>query len=400
MTQIVEWVNARFAVYSKTGTLLYGPAAGKSVFQGFGGPCATTNAGDGTIEYDKAANRWIISRHAAASSSGPWYQCVAVSKTADATGGYYRYSFQLPNEFPDYPKLGVWPDAYYLSNNELDPNTNAFLYAYGCALQRGNMLSGLAAIAVCFQFPSQYLNPLPSDLDGNIAPPSGSPNYFLNFGSNSLTLWKFHVDFATPSNSTLTGPTNISVAGFSEACGGGICIPQSNTQQKLDSLGDRLMYRLAYRHFSDGHESIVVTHSVGSPSGIRWYEIRGPGSASLVYQQGTFRPDSNYRWMGSIAMDKVGDIAVGYSVSSSSMYPAIRYTGRVPSDPLGTMETEKTIIQGTGSQTNSNRWGDYTSMFVDPTDDCTFWYTNEYLVNNGSNNWHTRIASFKFSLCQ
>ena len=161
------------------------------------------------------------------------------------------------------------------------------------------------------------------------------------------------------------------------------------------------MFRLAYRNFGD-HEALVVTHSVtaGSSVGARWYEIRSPNGTPTIFQQGTFAPDSSFRWMGSIAMDSAGDMALGYSASSSSINPAIRYTGRVPSDPLGSMESEASIIEGTGSQTGGlSRWGDYSSMAIDPSDDCTFWYTTEYLKANGSFNWSTRIGSFKFQAC-
>ena len=171
------------------------------------------------------------------------------------------------------------------------------------------------------------------------------------------------------------------------------------TSQLLDGIGERLMYRLAYRNFPDGHESLVVSHTVSAPSGIRWYEIQNPGGTPQVFQQGTFAPDSNYRWMPSIAMDQMGDIAVGYSVSSSSMTPAIRYTGRAQSDPLNTMQSENSIFEGPAFQEGSNRWGDYSSMSIDPVDDCTFYYTNQYQPSNGSHNWHTRIASFKFPSC-
>jgi Putative Ig domain len=192
------------------------------------------------------------------------------------------------------------------------------------------------------------------------------------------------------------------VAPFSAACGGGTCIPQPSTTQQLDSLADRLMYRLAYRHFADGHEALVVNHSVtaGTSTGIRWYEIRSPNATPTVFQQGTFAPDAAYRWMGSIAMDHVGDIAVGYSVSSSSINPSIRYTGRVPTEPLGSLESETPVIAGSGSQLQTlSRWGDYSAMSVDPVDDCTFWYTNEYLKANGDFNWSTWITSFKFPGC-
>jgi hypothetical protein len=399
-TQFVQWVNLSFAVFDKsTGALVHGPVAGNTLWSGFGGQCEARNDGDPIAQYDKAAGRWVLAQPV---FKKPYTYCVAVSTSSDATGTYNRYAFSMPN-FPDYPKLAVWPDAYYTSFNMF--KGGRFVGARACALDRGKMLAGAAATQVCFQLGSSFGSLLPSDLDGGTAPPPGSVNYYLNFGTNSLNLWKFHVDFTAPSNSTFTGPTNIRVAAFAEACGGGVCIPQLGTSQQLDSLGDRLMYRFAYRNFGT-HESLVVNHSVATGSGntgVRWYELRNtpPGSATAVYQQGTFAPDSNYRWMGSIGMDKAGDIAVGYSVSSSSIDPEIHYTGRVPGDPLGTLEAENTIFNGTGSQNGGlNRWGDYSSMSVDPADDCTFWYTTEYLETNGSFNWSTRIASFKFTGCQ
>jgi hypothetical protein len=266
------------------------------------------------------------------------------------------------------------------------------------------MRAGAAATEQCFQLSSNFGGVLPADLDGATAPPSGSPEFFLNFGSNSLNLWKFHVDFSNSGNSTLAGPSVLSVAAFSEACPTGTCIPQKGTSQTLDSLGDRLMYRLAYRNFGD-HESLVVNHSVnpntGPASGVRWYELRSPNSSPVVFQQSTYAIDSNSRWMGSIAMDKLGDMALGYSVSSSTLNPSIRITTRLAGDPLNQLGAETTIFNGTGSQNGGlNRWGDYSAMSVDPVDDCTFWYTQEYLKANGSFNWSTRISSFKFSTCQ
>ena len=198
------------------------------------------------------------------------------------------------------------------------------------------------------------------------------------------------------------------MASFSTACGGGTCIPQSGTKQKLDSLADRLMFRLAYRRFAD-HESLVVSHSVkvgtskqNPYTGVRWYEVRSPGGTPVVYQQSTYSPDTTYRWLGSVAMDKQGNMALGYSASSSTLHPAIRYTGRLATDALNTMQAEASIVEGTGSQSGNNlsRWGDYSAMTVDPVDDCTFWYTNEYLKTTGSFNWSTRLASFKFPSCQ
>ncbi len=270
------------------------------------------------------------------------------------------------------------------------------------------MLAGLTATQICFQLSSSFGGVLPSDLDGTTAPPAGAPNVMVNFGANSLNVWKFHVDFAAPANSTLAGPTNLAVAAFNSACGGGACIPQPGTRQKLDSLADRLMYRLAYRNFG-ASESWVVNHSVSTggpkhkPSGsaIRWYELRNLATTPSVFQQGTFAPDATFRWMGSIAMDKVGNIAVGYSASSGTIKPSIRMTGRVPTDALGTMQSEAEVFTGTGSQLrNLNRWGDYSAMTVDPSDDCTFWYTTEYLKSDGTFNWSTRIANFKMPGCQ
>jgi hypothetical protein len=396
-TQYVQWVNTSFAVFNKSsGALIAGPTAGNTLWSGFGGGCQTNNDGDPVVLYDKAAQRWVFSQFSVTTT--PYLQCIAVSTTSDATGTYNRYSFQYGN-FDDYPKMGVWSDGYYETFNMFNGNT--FVGADACAYDRTAMLAGSAATQVCFQQGSSVGGLLPSDIDGTTAPPAGSPNYMVYFGTNNLNLFKFHVDFNTPANSTFTGPTVIPVAAFSPLCGGGTCVPQPGTTQQLDSLADRLMYRLAYRNFGT-HESLVVNHSVtaGSGGGVRWYEIQNPSGTPTVAQQSTFAPDSNYRWMGSIAMDQSGDMAVGYSVSNSSLNPTIRYTGRVPTDPSGTMEAEVNVVTGTGSQTTGlSRWGDYSAMQVDPVDDCTFWYTQEYIKTNGTFNWNTRIANFKFPTC-
>jgi hypothetical protein len=403
-TQVVQWVNESFAVFDKfTGALVQGPLLGNSLWQNLGGGCASNNDGDPIVQYDKAANRWVMTQFSV--STTPYLQCVAVSQTSDATGAYNLYAFNYGTEFPDYPKLGVWPDGYYITFNIFN-NGQTFAGSKLCAYDRAAMLAGNAATQECFQLSTSFGGVLPSDLDGSTAPPAGAPNYMLNFGTNSLNEWRFHSDFANPANATLTGPISIAVTAFNPACGGGTCIPQPGTHQQLDSLGDRLMYRLAYRNFGD-HEALVVNHSVSlgkgkkAHVGVRWYELRSPGTTPFVYQQGTYAPDSTDRWMGSIAMDKVGDIAVGYSASSSSVYPSIRLAGRVPADPLGTLGPEQSIIAGSGSQLRPlARWGDYSALSVDPGDDCTLWYTNEYLKSDGTFNWSTRIASFRFSTCQ
>jgi hypothetical protein len=410
-TQYVQIVNTAFGVYSKTGVLATGfPKAINTLWSSLGNvPCANNDDGDPIVQYDQAAGRWIITQFSVTNGGtvGFW-QCVAVSTTSDATGTYNLYTFNYGTvQFVDYPKLGVWSDGYYITYNIFN-NGQTFAGPKTCAWDRTAMINGAAsATQVCFQLGTSVNSILPADLDGTLAPPAGSPNYQLSLGSNALNFFKFHVDFVNTANSTLTGPTSIPVASFSQACGGGTCIPQPNTKNQLDSLADRLMYRLAYRTFADGHESLVVTHSVkvsgnnrSQVDGVRWYEIRNPGGTPSVFQQGTFSPDSTSRWMGSVAMDKLGNIAIGYSESSSSVVPSIAISGRVPTDPAGTLEAEQVVKPGVGSQTGTlHRWGDYSAMQVDPADDCTFWYTNEYIPANGSFNWSTWVTSFKMPGC-
>ncbi len=406
-TQYVQWVNTSFAVFDKaTGAKIYGPAAGNTLWQGFGGACQSKNSGDPIAQYDKAADRWMMTQFALDFASGHFFQCVAVSTSGNATGTYRRFSYQFV-DLNDYPKVGVWPDGYYLSFNMFAAGSFNFLGSKVCALDRNTMVatSGTPGPIVCFDTGSSYGGLLPSDLDGAAPPPPGSPNYFvaLSFFSNALQIWKFHVDWASPVNSTFTGPTDLPVAPFTPACFGGTCIPQRATSTLLDSLADRLMYRLAYRNMCD-HESLLVNHSVDTgatgSSGVRWYELRDPGGAPTVFQQGTFAPDSLPRWMGSIAMDHAGNMLLGYSVSSNGLYPAIRVTGRETGDPLGAMRAEDLVLNPGASQTKGlSRWGDYSAMTVDPVDDCTFWYTTEYVWSSGAFTWATWVASFKFPSC-
>jgi hypothetical protein len=404
-TQYTELVNSEIAVYSKTGAPLLAPRATNTLWSGFGGGCQTNNDGDGTVLFDTLSQRWVVQQFSV--STTPYLECVAVSTSNDATGTWNRYAFAPSASFPDYPKLGVWSDAYYISYNLFNAAGTQGLGTLLCAYNRTAMIAGSASTQQCFTGTTQpEKTALPATIDGTRAPAAGSPEWFVGLSpttANALAYYKFHADFTTPANSTLTGPTDLPVQAFSGACGGaGICVPQSGTTQQLDSLGDRLMYRLAYRNFGD-HEALVVTHSVtaGSSVGARWYELRPSSGALTVFQQGTYAPDATYRWMGSVAMDSVGDMALGYSASSGTLHPGIRYTGRLAADPAGQMpQGEATIITGPGSQTATlSRWGDYTEMTVDPADDCTFWYVNEYLPANGTFNWATRIGSFKFSGC-
>lgn len=407
-TQYVQAVNAAFAVFDKSdGSVLLGPAPLVDIWSGFESVCGSRNDGDPIVQYDKVADRWVLT-HRAAPEGGPYYQCFAISTGPDATGTYFRYAFQLPNLFPDYPKMGVWPDAYYLSFDELDArNKYRFAGALACAFERAAMLRGAAAIFVCFPVnPSAGRRLLPADLDicnacpgGSSAPSVGEAETFMNLGVNTLNVWKFHVDFQAPNQSRFEGPQSLAVRPFTPTCPtrDNACIPQVGTTQLLDSLSGGLMYRLPYRKFTGGPEVLLALHTVEPGAALRWYEIRDL-NAPRIFQEGTFAPDSSYRWNGSIAMDKQGDIAMGYSVSGSAIHPAIRSTGRAPSDPPG-MAAEVSILEGTGSRANSNHWGDYTSLSIDPTDDCTFWYTNEYVSAEGGNAWHTRIASFRFPSC-
>jgi len=407
---IVQIVNVEFSVYDKSGTIFAGyPKTIGSLFGSLGN--CWYNWGDPIVQYDRPADRWVITQLGnSPNNNAPYSECFAVSQTNDPTGAYYLYYYNF-DYFNDYPKIGVWPTA---TNSAYTATYNLFTKSgfYGaelCAYDRSAMLSGAANPASICSPP--ILNDggfLPSDLDGSTPPPTGSPGYFLNFQAqtqSSLRLYQLAPNFANPSSSTLSAPMDIAVEHFYPACAGGTCIPQPGTSYLLDSLGDRLMYRLAYRNFGD-HDTLVVNHSVATASaaagGVRWYELRSPLTGVFtLFQQGTYAPDSTYRWMGSAAMDQAGDIAIGYSASSSSVFPAIRYTGRTPSDPPGTMRTETSLHEGAGSQNIDllSRWGDYTALRIDPSDDCTFWYTNQYQPSNGAYNWATFVGSFKFSNC-
>ena len=409
-TQVVETVNIAYSVYNKTtGVLTMGPTNIQTLYSPLGGECGTGNLSDPVVSYDKIAARWTITMIAFNNTFTVNDACVAVSTTSDATGTYHLYSFSYGKTLPDYPKLAVWPDAYYLTTNSF-PSGNNFTGAESCALDRTNMLAGNPATAICFQRGVTDFALLPSDLDGATLPPTGSPNYEIDESATSTTqlnLYKFHVDFVVPTNSTFTGPTTLKVAAYTDACAAtGTCITQPSPGEKLDSLGGHIMHRFAYRNFGD-HEALVANHSIkpsgsgGAVSGVRWYEIRSPGASPIIFQSGTVGggTSSIAKWMGSIAMDKVGDIALGYSKSNTSTKPTIEFVGRVPTDAKGTMESAKNIKTGTGVQTGAGgRWGDYSSMAIDPTDDCTFWYAQEYYSVNGFN-WHTRMASFKFTGC-
>ena len=399
--QVVEITNFKLAVYSKSGTTLLRPLTTQTLFSGFGGPCENAeNAflGDPEVRWDSLAHRWIINQFASDPATNTNRLCVGVSRTADATGEYYRYAFGYQT-LPDHPKFAVWPDAYYVVATAAGSLFDA------CAWDRDRMLRGADADQQCYTLPASTI-PIGSDLDGTTPPPRGEPNLLINLGPTDDTLqyWRFHVDWTDHARTTLTGPQELKVAPYTRACESTDpthCVLQAGTTQKLDSLSYSPMYRFAYRNFGD-HESLVVNHAVDARGGVgvRWYELRLSHGRPVVRQQSTYAPDPTYRWMGSAAMDKNGDIALGYSQSSSRTHPSIRVTGRLAHDPPNLMTFhETTVWTGAGSQTGSNRWGDYTSMAIDPVDDCTFWYTNQYQAADGTGNWNTRIASFQLSGC-
>jgi hypothetical protein len=425
--QYVETVNTRYQVWSlnritKTATSVLGPVNINTLWAGFGGPCQTQNSGDPVVLYDKVANRWLISQFTSAVSGGFYYQCVAISTTANATGTYARYAFAVPNgNFGDYPHYGVWTDAYYVMAHNFVNTAGGFVGGLFGAMNRTKMLAGDPTATWVVIIDPLEGGHMPADLDGFAPPPGGAPGIFVSVHGDGMYLYRMKVNFATPANTTRTLQAIMPIAPASAACGGGNCIPQPQSAFTIDSLADRLMFRLAYRNFID-HESLVISHSVdpnitGVVSGVRWYDFRISGQPDAVcssypctYQQGTVADVANgrSRWMPSISMDGAENILVGYSATGTveaTDAHSIRYTARAKSDPLGTMTAPETIIfTGTRNIVNDpaglspGRWGDYTSTSIDPADDCTFWHANEYYAIGGATNadWHTQIASASF----
>ena len=397
----VQFNNVIFEIFDKfTGSSILGPAAGNSLWTGFGGVCEARNDGDPVVLYDHLADRWVFSQFANPLPDNG-HQCFAVSTTPDPTGPYHRYDFVVsPFQFNDYPKIGVWPDAYYMSIREFPGIFPGRMTAV--AVERDVMLVGGAAQMVGPFSPGSlgaFDGMLPSHLEGR-APPPGTPNTYVRAddGPDRYELWDFAVDWVTPANSTFTSTGSVPTVSFSSA------VPDvPSLGDSMDSLAHFTMYRLQYRDFGT-HRSMVLNHTVnagGGRAGIRWAELRNTGAGWFNFQTGTHAPGSDHRWMGSIAQDRNGNIALGYSTSCSTTHPSIRYTSRMAGDPLGTMPGgEITLHAGTGSQIGSfTRWGDYSSMSTDPFPDCSFWYTNEYYDTISSFDFKTRVGNFKFPDC-
>jgi hypothetical protein len=425
-TQIVQWVNSQLAVYNKSGVAQLaapGFVNGNTIWSALGATslCATTNRGDPIVQYDRINQRWVLSQFAFNAAFTQNSQCIAVSQTSNATGAYYLYEYSFGNQLPDYGKMGLWSDAYYLTYNMFTTGST-FAGARTCAYDKAQMLVGGAATSVCFSSSTKF-SILPADLDGPTLPPAGTPNFqitwnwpFLASAPYTMQLMKFVPNFAIPANSTYTdgfGGAAFSSVDFPldaatlAACAdnGNNCVPQLGTTNLLDTLGSRHMYRLVYRNFGT-YDSLLVTQSVDPAgalvAGVRWWEIRSPNAnPPVVFQNSTYAAGSDNRWMSSAAFDKLGNIGMGYSVSSATMNPAIKVTGRLRNDPKNLMRTEVLVQAGGGSQTGTlTRWGDYSTMQIDPADECTFWYTTQYIGTNGTFNWRTRVASFKFPNCQ
>lgn len=425
----VTMSNVHFTVHNRAGMLLLGPLANNTLWSGFSGQCESQNAGDPIVLYDQFVDRWIMTQFTANAEPGTndFYNCVAVSTTGDPTGTWHRYQINNGDLFPDYPKYGVGEDAYYISTRDFGTGY-AGVGAY--ALNKQDFINGtVGANSVIYFFVARGATPenvgdglLPMDIDGSTLPPADSPHYYLGtmddggpYGADqdAVVIWEFDVDFVTPANSTFTLTTTVPISPYDTIfpCTGGqgrSCIPQPGTAVGLDHQGyrQRPLHRAAYRNYGT-HESIVTNQSVEAApgiSGIRWWEIRSPGSSPVIHQEGTFAPgvdDGVHRWFGSAAMDSAGNIALGYSAANEVTYPSIRYSGRLFTDAPGTMpQGEGEIVAGAGSQLSTgSRWGDYSSLNVDPTDDCTFWYVNEYYPVTSTANWTLRVGAFKFDEC-
>jgi hypothetical protein len=450
------------ARYDKSGTVLYGDVPTNTIFSGFGGVCEARNNGDAVVRFDQLAGRWLIvmpifsriatgqyqengeapipgipavpGRRAVAGQAaapgpaiapsanppqqqppaargrsqsagqpanpppqGTYAMCYAVSVSADPLGAYYRYAFER-TLFPDYPRPAIWPDGYYVATSTGDE----VIQKHVCIADRAKMLIGQPATEQCIV------------IDGQRLPPAGAPNIMMASGGTQLKkildddgiyVWKVHVDWEKPSNTNVSGPVKIAVAPYHYLCGGQLtnCVPQPETERRLDAQGDKIMQRLVYRNL-DNHESIVAAHSISTKAGaggVRWYEFRlDKKREPYLFQQGTYAPDGFYRWMPSIAMDKKGNIGVGYSFGGAPNFTGQRFAARLANDPKGLLSLHESIlVDGEASQTASLRWEDYTTTAIDPSDDCTFWYVGDYL-RKGSSSYSTRIGSFRLPNCK
>jgi len=395
----IQMVNLHTAIYDKEGNIVYGPVTSNTFWDGFddGTPFDNTNSGDPIVLYDEYSNRWIISQFALPNYPyGPFYELIAISETSDPLGSWYRYAYEFDN-MPDYPKFGVWTDGYYFTINQFAPPWTSWAGGGVAVVNRDSMLVGNSADLIFFDLGTAYGSLLPADADGP-TPPSTQSAYLAELSINQIYIWGTNINWDNPSSSTCSIVSTIPTSPFNYS---NITIDQPGTSTKLMAISDRLMYRLQYRNFGS-YEVMLTNHTVNvdgnGKGGVRWYEFRDYGSGWSMYQQGTYSPDDNNRWMGSICMNDDGDIALGYSISSTSTYPSINLVGQ-NSESTGTnmMDiVETNVLDGSSSQTGISRWGDYSMMSVDPSDNNSFWYTTE--ASNGGWNWYTQIIHFEFAI--
>ena len=445
--------------FEASGKALYGPVNTNNVFKGFGGACESTNNGDAVVRYDQIADRWLIvmpifrrdparsdrpvpgrsggpavlsppgqpgqpgppaalvapppapatppaapGQRGQAPTEGPYSMCYAVSVGSDPFGPYYRYEF-LRALFPDYPRPAIWRDGYYVPTSTGDE----VIQKHTCVVDRARMLKGEPATEQCFVIDDvNFLNN--ADVDGKALPPGGAPNVMLAaggtqlkkvLGDDGIVAWGVHVDWSDPTRSALTGPVKIPVAPYRYLCDGQLtnCVSQPGTDRRLDAQGDKIMARVVYRNVN-GHESVVAVHSVNSAAGgggVRWYELRIDKSRKVsLFQQGTYAPDNLYRWMASPAIDRFGNIGIGYSFGGAPRYAGQRFAGRLASDPPGRLTLRETVLVEGEDVQNAMRWEDYSQTAVDPSDDCTIWYGGDYF-KKGAPSYSTRIGAFRLT---
>lgn len=347
-------------------------------------------------------------------AQGPYSMCYAISTSPDPLGSYYRYEFLRPL-FPDYPRPAIWPDGYYTPTSTGDNRISETIATqkHACVADRARMLKGEPATEQCVVIENvNFLNT--ADLEGKALPPSGAPNIMVAAGGTQLdkvledaviNVWRFHVDWKDPSKTRVTGPQKIAVAPYHYLCDGQLtnCVPQPGTERRLDAQGDKIMARVVYRN-ANGRESLVAVHSVNTTAGgggVRWYELRVDKNRDItLYQQGTYAPEGFYRWMASPAIDKLGNIGIGYSFGGTSNFTGQRFAGRQANDPLAQLTLHETVlVEGEAAQTTTLRWEDYTQTAVDPSDDCTIWYVGDYLKKDATG-YSTRIGAFRMPGCR
>ena len=467
---VVQIVNTRMAVFTKSGKPLYGPVPTNTVFRGFGGACEERNNGDAVARYDQLADRWLIvmpiftraatsrpdqpaawtddgrahvsppGRPNQPGAAAPLYQppripdvpterpgraaadrqgdgtysmCYAISATPDPLGAYYRYEFLRPL-FPDYPRPAIWGDGYYVpTSTSDDPISDSITtQKHACVVDRAAMLRGAAAAEQCIVMNNVgFLNN--ADIDGRSLPPPGAPNVMMATSGTQLKkileartidTWQFRVDWKNPANTQVAGPQPIEVSPYHYLCGGQLtnCVPQPGIAQRLDAQGDKIMARLAYRRLGD-REMIVAAHSVDTAAGaggVRWYEFRVDRARRITLaQQGTYAPDGRFRWLPSPAIDRRGNIGIGYSYGGSDTFAGQRFAARLDGDSPGQLTLAETILADGEAAQNAIRWEDYTQTAVDPSDDCTIWYVGDYL-KNGSTTYSTKIGAFRLPGCR